>query len=55
MRSVATLPIRAMIRIFATTYGLSVISTPALLIGEFDRPHDVGHHVHRPATHRAIE
>ena len=38
MRSVATFPIRAMMRMFATTYGLSVTSTPALLIGEFTGP-----------------
>ena len=38
MRSMATLPMRAMMRMFATTYGLSVTSIPALLIGEFTGP-----------------
>src|SRR6266436_6184240 len=33
-RSIATLPIRDMILMLATTYGLSVASTPTLLIGE---------------------
>jgi len=36
--SFATLPMRHMIRMFATTYGLSVTSTPILLIGEFAGP-----------------
>src|SRR5712664_1493764 len=37
-RSIATLPIRDMIRMLATTYGLSVASTPTLLIGELTGP-----------------
>src|SRR6266699_3034863 len=37
-RSVATLPIRDMIRMLATTYGLSVASTPTWLIDEFTGP-----------------
>ena len=37
-RSLATLPIRDMIRMLATTYGLSVTSTPTLLIGELTGP-----------------
>ncbi len=37
-RSIATLPIRDMMRMLATTYGLSVTSTPTLLIGEFTGP-----------------
>jgi len=37
-RSIATLPIRDMIRMLATTYGLSVTSTPILLIGELTGP-----------------
>src|SRR5437867_9842183 len=37
-RSMATLPMRDMMRMFATTYGLSVTSTPALLIGESTGP-----------------
>jgi len=37
-RSMATLPIRDMIRMLATTYVLSVTSTPTLLIGELTGP-----------------
>ena len=37
-RSLATLPIRDIIRMLATTYGLSVTSTPTLLIGELIGP-----------------
>src|SRR5216683_2105682 len=36
--SIATLPMRDMIRMLATTYGLSVTSTPTLLIGELTGP-----------------
>src|SRR5260370_4027476 len=37
-RPVATLPIRDMIRMLATTYGLSVASTPTWLIGDLTGP-----------------
>ena len=37
-RSTAVLPIRDIIRMLATTYGLSVTSTPTLLIGDFTGP-----------------
>ena len=46
---------RVMIRMFATTYGLSVTSTPTLLKGEPERAHHVRDHVQRPALHRAVE
>src|ERR1700694_4145445 len=36
--AIATLPNRDMIRMLATTYGLSVTSTPNLLIGELTGP-----------------
>src|SRR6202007_3434164 len=42
MRSRATLPMRDIMRMLATTYGLSVTSTPALLIGEFTGPMTYG-------------
>src|ERR1700739_2011026 len=38
MRSSAALPMRDIMRILATTYGLSVTSTPALLMGESTGP-----------------
>src|SRR5215472_7896744 len=37
-RSMATCPMRDMMRMLATTYGLSVTSTPTLLIGEVTGP-----------------
>ena len=38
MRSSATFPIRVMIRMFATTYALSVTSTPGRDEGELTGP-----------------
>jgi len=45
----ATSPIRDMIRMLATTYGLSVTSTAYFADRRHDRPHYIRHHVHRPA------
>ena len=46
---------RVMMRMLATTYGLSVISTPTFEIARAERAHDVGDDVHGPAAHRAVE
>ena len=46
-------PIRVMIRIEATTYGLSVISTPNMRGRRVERAHTERDHVHRPAAHTA--
>ncbi len=43
---------RDMMRILATTYGLSVTSTPILLKRGIHGPQDVGNDVHGPAAHR---
>jgi len=50
MRASAAAPMRVMMRMFSTTYGLSVISTPQRGTAK-DRAHAVGHDVHRAALH----
>ena len=46
---------RAMIRMFTTTYGESVSCTPICDMRRADRPHAERQHVHRPPAHRAAE
>src|SRR6267154_1177996 len=54
-RSLATSPIRDMIRMLATTYGLSVTSTPTLLIGDMTGPITYGTtYIVRPRAHRTF-
>ena len=48
-------PMRAMMRMFTTTYGESVSWTPICDMRRADRPHAERQHVHRPAAHRAVE
>ena len=47
------LPIRVMIRIEATTYSESVISTPNIGLSALERAHAERDDVHRPAAHAA--
>ena len=52
-RPAPRVPIRVMIRIEATTYALSVISTPNIGLSALERAHAERDHVHRPAAHAA--
>ena len=51
--SSTVVPIRVMMRIDATTYGLSVISTPNMGLSAVQRPHAERDDVHGPAPHAA--